>query len=100
MGIMNHSECMKENPDGPAVAIQEWWHALTGGQGHISASLDRWNSSLKAAFLVLFRNAVVQRCLGCLLVIFGVAVIVLRLVEATDWTWVMVNMVLKVASWL
>ena len=97
---MNHSECMKENPGGPAVAIQEWWHALTVDQGRISASLGRWNSSLNAAFMVLFRNAVVQRCLGSLLVISGVAVIVLRLVETTDWTWLMVNIVLKVVSWL
>jgi hypothetical protein len=97
---MNYSGCMKENPGGLTAAAQEWWHALTGDQGRISASCGPRNLSLNAAVLVLLTNAAVQRCLGCLLVICGVAVIMLRVVETTDWTWLMVNMVLKVASWL
>ena len=97
---MNYSGCMRENPGALAVAIQEWWHALSGHQGHISASHGPRKLSPVAAFLSVINDAVVQRCLGCLLVICGAAVIVLRVIEATDWTWLMVNMVLKVASWL
>jgi len=97
---MNYSGCMRENPDGLTVAIQEWWHARSGHQGHISASHGPRKLSPAAAFLVVIKDAVVQRCLGCLLVIVGVAAIVQRLVEDTDWTWLMVDMVLKVASWL
>ena len=57
-------------------------------------------ASLNAAVLVLFTNAVVSRCLGCVLVICGVAEIVRRVVESTDWTWLLVSLVLKVAGWL
>jgi hypothetical protein len=97
---MNHSGCMNENPGALAVALREWWHALTGDVGHISASHGPRNSSPNAAFLAVINDVVVQRCLGCLLVICGVAVIVLRVVETTDWTWLMVDIALKVAGWL
>jgi hypothetical protein len=97
---MNYSGCMKENPGGLAVAIQEWWHALTGDQGRISASRDLQNSSPNAAFLSVINYAVVQWCLGCLLVVCGVAAIALRLAEVVNSPWVIVSLVLKVVSWL